>query len=102
MDTDDITQEGYKAIITEAEEFDRDLTLEFGLLSTKCKDEEEYILAAKEMIEDWREDLGCAFLDIFYGDDPPSQSSFEEAIAKIKSNILEVEKIPFKDRKFDY
>ena len=102
MDTDDLSKEAYSATIAEADKFNRDLTLEFGLLSTKCKDEEEYLLASKEMIVEWREDLGCAFLDIFYDDDLPSQNSFEEAIAKIESNIVEVEKIPFKDRKFDF
>lgn len=102
MDTDDLSQEAYRAIITEAEKLNRDLTLEFGLLSTKCENEEEYLLASKEMIGEWKEDLESAFLDIFYDDNPPSQSSFEKAVFKIESNILEVEKIPFKDRKFDF
>ena len=102
MDTDDLSQEAYKAIITEADKLNRDLTLEFGLLSTNCENEEEYLLAAKEMIKEWKEDLACSFLDIFYDDDPPSQSSFEDAILKIESNILEVEKISFKNRKFDF
>ena len=102
MDTDDLSQEAYKATIAEADKFNRDLTLEFGLLSTQCKNEDEYLIAAKEIIEKWKEDLECAFLDIFYDDVLPSQSSFEEAITKIESNISEVEKIPFKDRKFDF
>ena len=102
MDTDDLSQEAYKAIITEADKLNCDLTLEFGLLSTKCENEEEYLIASKEMIEEWKEDLGRVFLDIFYDDELPSESSFEETILKIEANILEVEKIPFKDRRFDF
>ena len=102
MDTDDLSQEAYKAVITEADQLDRDLTLEFGLLSTKCKDEEEYLLAVKEMILDWKEDLSAAMLDIFYCDNPPSQDAFEKALLKIETNILAVEKTPYKNRKFDF
>jgi len=42
MDTDDLSIPTYKeGIILEAERFNHDLTLQFGLLSSSCKDDEE-------------------------------------------------------------
>ncbi len=43
MDTDDLSQEAYKSIMIEAERFNHDLTLRFGVLSRDCNDEEEYL-----------------------------------------------------------
>ena len=34
MDTDDLSNETYKAVIIEAEKFNHDLTLQFGILAT--------------------------------------------------------------------
>lgn len=102
MDTDDLSQETYKAVIIEAEKFNHDLTLEFGVLSYQCNNEEEYLSAAKEMILDWKADLNVAIMDIFYDDNPPSRKAFKEVLLKIESNIMEVEKIPYKNRKFDF
>ena len=102
MDTNDLSREVYNAIIEEAEKLNRDLSLEFSLLFNSCENEEAYLLAAKELIDEWKANLGAAFLDIFYGDILPEQSSFEETILKIESNILEVEKIPFENRKYNF
>ena len=43
MDTGDFSEEAYKAIIVEAEMFNHDLTLQFGLLSSDCKNENDFI-----------------------------------------------------------
>ena len=43
MDTDDLSRETYQAILIEAEKFNHDLTLRFGVLAGQCKDENEYI-----------------------------------------------------------
>ena len=36
IDTDDLSDRTYKAILLEAEKFHHDLTLQFGLLSGEC------------------------------------------------------------------
>lgn len=43
IDTRDLSDKAYKAIMIEAEKFNHDLTLKFGLLSYDCKDENDFI-----------------------------------------------------------
>ena len=50
MDTDDLSREAYRAIISEAEKFNHDLTLQFGLQSGDCKDEQEFIDKSTQLI----------------------------------------------------
>jgi hypothetical protein len=40
MDTDDLSEETYEAVWTEAEKFSHDLTSHFGLLAGGCQNEE--------------------------------------------------------------
>ncbi len=47
IDTEDLTDKTYKAIMIEAERFDHNLTLQFGLLSYQCKDEADFIKKIK-------------------------------------------------------
>ena len=47
MDTGDLSEETYQAIMIEAEIFNHDLTLQFGLLSGDCIDEEVFIEVVK-------------------------------------------------------
>lgn len=42
MDTDDLSEEAYKGVMLEAEKFNHDLTLQFGLRSEDCLDEDEF------------------------------------------------------------
>ncbi len=44
MDTDDLSREVYDGILLEAEKLTHDLTLHYGLLSSDCKNESEYIV----------------------------------------------------------
>ncbi|MDQ6762709.1 MAG: hypothetical protein M3015_08780 [Bacteroidota bacterium] len=39
MDTDELSSKTYRAIIIEAEKFNHDLTLQFGVLASSCTDE---------------------------------------------------------------
>lgn len=55
MDTDDLSREAYKAIITEADKFDHNLTLQFGLLAENCESEEEYLLESENLIDEINE-----------------------------------------------
>ncbi len=101
MDTGDLSNEAYKAIMIEAEMFNHDLTLQFGLLSGECKDEDDFIdksiLLIKEMFSYDEDDM----YDMFFGN-PPEMKDFHDALSKILDNIAEVKKIPAKDRTYDY
>lgn len=43
MDTDDLSIEAYKGILSEAEKLTDELTLHYGLLSYDCENEAEYL-----------------------------------------------------------
>lgn len=53
MDTDDLSRTTYKGIILEAENFNHDLTLQFGLLASDCKDDDDYLNQAEALIIHW-------------------------------------------------
>ena len=50
MDTDDLSKEAYQGIIIEAEKFNHDLTLQFGLLADDCEGEIEYIEKSEQFV----------------------------------------------------
>ena len=50
MDTDELSTEAYRGILIEAEKFNHDLTLQFGLISYSCKNEIEYLLKSKILV----------------------------------------------------
>lgn len=101
MDTDDLSREAYKAIIVEAERFNHDLTLQFGLLSYHCRNEAEYIEDAKQLIAHIQL-LDDYDLDYMFFGAAPARESLQIVLEKILGNISEVEKIPFKKRQFDF
>ncbi|MBC7748200.1 MAG: hypothetical protein H7Z76_06445 [Methylotenera sp.] len=51
IDTGDLTDKTYNAIMLEAEKFDHNLTLQFGLLSYKCLDEADFIKKSTKLID---------------------------------------------------
>jgi len=101
MDTDHLSSETYKAIIVEAEKFNHDLTLQFGVLADSCKNEMEYIANAKILIEEFKNLDANDMDDLFFGSPPPKKFLLQ-ALDKISANIMMVEKIPEKDRHYDF
>ena len=101
MDTDDLSKEAYYGIILEAERFNHDLTLQFGLLSYNCLDENEYLEKSIELINEHREIKTGELEDIFY-DKIPNLKSFKKILNKIEDNIKIIKKTPFTKRQFDY
>lgn len=101
MDTDNLSNETYEAIITEAEKFDSDLTLQFGVLSNSCKDEYEYIEKAIKLIHKIKKMNEDELPDIFFG---PSLDIEElhDTLDQMLENINQVNKIPFSKRHFDF
>ena len=91
MDTDDLSDKTYKAIMAEAEKFNDDLTLQFGLLSYECKDENEFIRKSKSLIEELKECEEEELEDLFFGNAPPRQE-FHKALDKLLSNIATLKK----------
>lgn len=101
MDTDDLSQEAYKAIIIEAERFNHDLTLRFGLLSGDCDDEEEYLDKSILLIEKLKNAKKYQLEDIFFGN-VPNRDKLNKTLDSITENIANVNNIPFKKRHFDF
>jgi hypothetical protein len=101
MDTDDLSQEAYKAIILEAEMFDHNLTLQFGLLSSHCKNEEEYLNQSVKLIDEIKELEDEELDDLFFGEEY-DKDELIIALDKIIANIAQVKKIPKDKRVYDF
>jgi hypothetical protein len=103
MDTDNLSREAYKAVIVTAEMFNHDLTLHFGCMSMYCEDEEEYLSASEQFIEDCLKDEEIEILmdDLFFGN-PPKEEDFKNVLSEIKYNINKVREIPLNQRHYDF
>lgn len=86
MDTGELSDKTYDAILIEAEKFNHDLTLQYGLLSYECENEEEYIRKALLLTEAMRRSNEFELESIFFGD-PPLNKDLTKALDKIKRNI---------------
>ncbi len=90
IDTSDLTVETSEAIMIEAERFNHDLTLQFGLLSYECDDEKDFILKSKELIAEMLRYNNAVIDDMFFGN-PPKTKDFHQTLHKILSNISKLE-----------
>jgi hypothetical protein len=102
MDTDDLSNETYKAIILASDRFHHDLTLQFGVLAEYCNTDDEFLIASEKMIKKWlsESDMENVIEDIFF-DIPPNKKDFKNILLKILENILKVRKIEISKRQFD-
>lgn len=73
MDTDDLSTEAYQGIIIEAEKFNHDLTLQFGALASHCKDEEDYLYKASDLISELRSLDEEELIEVFFGNLPDTK-----------------------------
>ena len=89
IDTGDLTDKTYQAIMIEAERFDHNLTLQFGLLSYQCKDEGDFIKKSKQLINQMLKYNLAAIDNIFFGE-PPPKKDFHIVLNKILGNISEL------------
>jgi hypothetical protein len=101
MDTDDLSQEAYRAIIIEADKFHEDLTLQFGVMAYSCGNEREYLAEAKKLIKEIKSINNSNLSDIFFSS-PQDKKHLHSALEKILNNMLEVEKIPENKRHYDF
>lgn len=70
MDTDELSNEAYKAVIIESERFHHDLTLQFGIMSSDCLDEDDFLEKATQLIEEFMTYRSEDLPDIFFDDRP--------------------------------
>ena len=101
MDTDDLSREVYDAIIVEAEKLTHDLTLHFGVLSSNCKDESEYLDKSKQLAVDILQLDNCELEDLLFGN-VPAKDELDFTLKGIIRNIEEVSKIPIEKRHYDF
>jgi hypothetical protein len=101
MDTDDLSVEAYTAIIIEAEKFNHDLTLQFGVLSYDCKDEHFYLDASITLINKLLKKERHGLSDVFFGN-VPDLDIIRNTLNKMKNNIEKVKQIPYEERTFDF
>jgi len=99
VDTDELSDEAYQGIIVEAEKFLHDLTLHFGVLASRCKNEEEYIDLALKLIGEIRTAKQREYLDIYFGQEP-SIKSVHKVLDRMENNIKMINKIPLLERNF--
>jgi hypothetical protein len=102
MDTDDLSIPTYKGIIIEAEKFNHDLTLQFGLLASSCKDDDDYLNQAESLIKSWLKENNFQLNidDIFFGE-KVNKLAFRNTLEKILSNISEIRITPMEQREFE-
>ena len=101
MDIDDLSNETYKAVIIEAEKFNHDVTLQFGVMASSCKNEEEYLNKAKQLIKEIRELDVYELEDMFFGN-IPNTWQLNKYLKQIELNIAEVESIPKEKRYYEF
>jgi len=103
MDTDDLSNETYKAIFYTSDKFHEDLTLQFGLLADDCRTDNEFLDKSESLINNWLmvSDLNDLIPYIFY-ENPPSSKGLLKTLSKILANIEKVRSIPIRNRTFDF
>lgn len=101
MDTDDLSNETYEGVIIEAEKFDHDLTLRFGVLASDCKNEEQYLDNASELIDEIRSLDEEELTDLFFGR-LPDINALNLTLDRIINNINRVKKIPEEKRNYEF
>jgi len=102
MDTDDLSIPSYNGILTEAEKFNHDLTLQFGVLASQCKDDDDYLDKAEILIKEWlnEEDFDEIIDNVFYGESV-DYAEFKKILEKIITNIAEIRKTPMDKREYE-
>ena len=101
MDTDHLSNETYEGVIIEAERFHHNLTLHFGLLAGDCANEEEYLDAADNMINNLKKAKPNDIKYFLFGE-VSDLSALPDTLDKIQANIARVREIPEEKRTYDF
>ena len=89
MDTRNISEPTYTAILDEAETAHHDLAMQFGLLAKICVNEEDYIDKAGQLVKLMLQ-YPDADIDAIFLKDPLSKEDFHQVLHKIAYNISEL------------
>ena len=102
MDTDDLSKPTYNGVILECEKYNHDLTLQFGILASACKDDDDYLNHSEALIKDWlsNKDFDVLAEDIFFGETIDLET-FKATLRKILANINEIRKTPMNEREYE-
>ncbi len=101
MDTDDLSNETYEAVIIEAERFHHNLTLHFGVLAGQCDTEEEYLDAAEKLVKKIMKAKLHQLEDLFFGE-VDDTSALPATLEKMLINIARVRGIPEEKRTYEF
>ncbi len=91
MDTGDLSEETYRAIMIEAEMFNHDLTIQFGLLSGNCRDENDFVEQSIKLLNEIEKYDQIDLDDMFYGN-PPAMNEFHLILKRILDNIAQLKR----------
>ncbi|MFA5297700.1 MAG: hypothetical protein WC389_05765 [Lutibacter sp.] len=102
MDTDDLSIPTYNGILTEAEKFNHDLTIQFGVLASKCRGDDDYLDKAEALIKEWLsvKNFDNIIDDVFYGE-YVNYAEFKKTLEGILINITEIRKTPMDKREYE-
>lgn len=102
MDTDDLSIPTYNGIIIECERYHHDLTLQFGVLASDCKDDDDYLNKAEAMINEYLadDDFDVIADEIFFGESV-DLDAFRTMLEKLLVNISEIRKTPMNEREYE-
>ena len=76
--------------------------MQFGILASACKDDDDYLNHAETLIKDWLSDKDFDVLadDIFFGESV-NLHIFKATLIKILANINEIRKTPMHEREYE-
>ncbi|MDB5248643.1 MAG: hypothetical protein JWQ40_3037 [Segetibacter sp.] len=100
METQSLSKETNDGILLEAERFNHDLMLQFSELAGDCRDEDEYLNKAKELINEIRSLDAEELEDVFFGS-ITNTAPLYKTLDKLFANVEQVEKIPTSERHYD-
>lgn len=86
MDTTEISQSTYNAIIETAANAHKDLALQFGMLAKLSKNEADYISKSGQLI-DLMSGYDAEEIDAIFIENPLSVDAFKTALQTISGNI---------------
>lgn len=101
IDTSNLSNEAYEAVLIEAEKLTHDLTLHFGLLSYRAKDEADYLNKAKILARQIKKMDAKDVEDFLFGS-KISLTKLHATLDKIISNIDRVIQIPEEKRYYEF
>jgi hypothetical protein len=101
MDTDELSTQTFNAILATAENFNHNLTLQFGLLAYECNSDDDFLQKAHQLIEEWKQDPDSSMEEIFFDVAMPPKAAFKKVLTQIQQNIVKVQQIPVKKRTFE-